>query len=135
MATKKGPKEEQLAIGLKALTKCIKTKADVPNAFLRIGFGYITLIYGEVGNPKDDFKPGYGITHILAKRNYENKDGLEVAKKLIEVLIYGTIQLPAKKEDQIEKIVIVKDGYLATVALKWYGNNISWLLSGYKLKK
>ncbi len=128
-------KEEQLKIGLSALAKCIQTKKNVKNAFQRIDFGFITLIYGKVGNPKEGFKPGYGITHIIAKRNSENNDGLEVAKKLIEVLIYGTIQLPKKKNCQINKIIIVKDGYLAALKLIWNGKNITWLLSGYKEEK
>ncbi len=125
-------KEEQLKIGLSALSKCIKTKTDVPNAFLRIGLGYITLKYGIQGDPKKKFKPGYGIVHIIAKRNYENNDGLEVAKKLIDVLVYGSIDCTNEEKQTIE---IVKDGYKATLSLSWYGKNIFWLLTGFKLSR
>ena len=127
-------KQEQLKIGLTALSKCIKTKADVQNAFLRIDLGYISLIYGIPGHPKNKFKPGYGISHIIAKRNSENNDGLAVSKKLIDVLVYGTIRKHAAS-DKIEKIEIAKDGYLAILKLTWNGENIYWLLSGYKEDK
>ena len=125
-------KEEQLKIGLSALSKCIKTKTDIQNAFLRIGLGYITLKYGEIGDPKKNFKPGRGISHIIAKRNSENNDGLEVAKKLIDVLVYGKIQ----STDSVKKTIeIVKDGYLAILSLDWHGVNITWLLSGFKIRE
>ena len=123
-------KEEQLKIGLSALSKCIKTKADVPNAFLRIDFGYITLKYGIPGDPKRKFKPGYGIVHIIAKRNYQNNDGFEVAKKLIDVLVYGNIESTNEEKQTID---IVKDSYKATLSLSWYGKKIVWLLTGFKL--
>ena len=124
-------KEEQLKIGLSALSKCIKTKADSPNAFLRIDFGYITLKYGIPGDPKRKFKTGRGISHIIAKRNSENNDGLPVAKKIIEVLVYGEVEKINKEKNTVN---IVMDGYRAVLALDWYGESLTWLLSGFKIE-
>ena len=125
-------KKEQLKIGLSALSKCIKTKTDVPNAFMRIGIGYITLKYGIPGDSNKFYLGGYGISHIIEKRDSETNDGLAVAKKLIDVLIFGEIVRTDKTKKTAE---ILRDGYLAILSLEWSGKNISWLLTGYKLTK
>ena len=61
--------EKQKAIN--ALKRVIKTKTDEENAFF-CSFGPVCLKYGEPGDPEKNFRKGYGISHIIAKRDYEH---------------------------------------------------------------
>lgn len=60
-------------------------KLIVKNAMFRSDIGNVDFVWGipENGNK---FKHGYGIAHIIAKRNSENGSGIETVKKIVEVI-------------------------------------------------
>lgn len=125
-------KTAQLRNGLKALKYSIENKTDVDDAFIVKGIGFISLKYGKAGDPSKQFKTGFGISHIVEKRNAEQKGtGLKIAEKLIEVLVYGKI---TKMVPQKQTIHLEKDGYEAVVSLDWSGEKMTWLITGYKIK-
>lgn len=131
--------DKELKKGIRNLNKVLKTKKDVFEAFISNSLGKISLIYGFEGNANNNFKKGYGISHIVAKRNYEAKNstdnkekGVDVAKKLIDVIINGEIVKTIKSKETVH---IEKDGYEAVLSLDWHKNKITWLLTGYKIKK
>lgn len=127
--------------GKAALRRVIRNKADVYNAFLRPNLGLISLIYGKPGNPSNEFKTGYGISHIIAKRNFEahqsksrNRQelGITVANKLIEVVVKGKI---TKTVESKKTVHISYKQYEAIISLDFHGNSVNWIITGYKIKK
>ncbi len=69
--------EEEIDKGLKALETVINNETDFYNAFSRNDIGLISLIYGTTGDNTKNFKGGYGIAHIIAKRDSTGYNGLE----------------------------------------------------------
>ena len=118
-----------------ALSIVIKNKTDIDDAFF-CSLGPVCLKYGKPGTPPL-FKKGCGVSHIIAKRDYEHaKDpkafpetGLQVVKKLMDVIVYGTIAktVPAKQTVHLQK-----DGFEAVISQNWNGNKVNWLLTGWK---
>ncbi len=102
----------------------------VSGAMRRTDLGPIDLVWGAPGTGKN-FKHGYGLSHIIARRNAENGNGEAVAHKIVEVIAKaksGDIQrgsTPGK-----ERIRLYYDGYTA-VHSKTQGGN-SWLLTGWE---
>ena len=128
--------EDQVKAGIKALVKVVNTKKDVLDAFVRKDIGTVSLFYGNPGDPKKGFKKGNGVSHIIAKRDWEAKQfpekklkgGLKTAMKLVDVIVNGEITKTVKAKETIH---ISKDGYEAVLSLDWHGNKVTWLLTGY----
>lgn len=131
---KKVEKQKALA----ALKKVINTKTDVDDAFF-CSLGSVCLKYGTPGTPPK-FKKGYGIAHIIAKRDYEHasdpksfpETGKQVVSKLMDVIVYGKI-VDTKPSKQC--VYLQKDGFEAVISQNWHGNNVNWLLTGWKVIK
>ena len=121
-------------VALLLLNDLLTSKKDKINALHREDLGYISLIYGNAGNVEKNFKGGYGIIHIISKRNFEDnkQTGIKIVKKLIDVILAGEISKTIKSKQTVH---IQKDGYEAVLSLDWKGNKITWLLTGYKIKK
>lgn len=132
-------RRNEKAKALTALDKVIKKKIDIEDAFF-CQVGPVCLKYGQPGNPDNDFKKGYGISHIIAKRDYEktknpvkfHETGYEVAQKMMDVLVYGHITktVPSK-----QCVHLQKDGFEAVVSLDWMGDRVNWLLTGWRVIK
>ena len=123
---------------LLALEKVIKNKTDIDDAFF-CPLGPVCLKYGNPGLPPQ-FKKGYGIAHVMAKRDFEHDEdpgkypetGYQVARKLMDVIVYGKIAktVPAK-----QCVHLQKDGFEAVVSQNWNGDKVNWLLTGWKVIK
>ena len=121
---------------LEALNKVVKTGFDIEDAFF-CALGSVCLKYGNPGTLEKGFKKGFGISHIIAKRDYEHtidperfkETGLQVAKKLMDVIVYGKIikTVPAK-----QCVHLQKDGFEAVISQNWHGDKVNWLLTGWK---
>ena len=128
-------KRTELRKALAALNKVVKTQTDADDAFF-CALGPVCLKYGNPGTP-NDFKKSFGISHIIAKRNYEHsadpaafpETGMEVARKLMDVIVYGTVAktIPAK-----QCVHLQKDGFEAVISQNWHGDKVNWLLTGWK---
>ncbi len=129
-------KRIELRKALAALNKVVKTQTDIDDAFF-CALGPVCLKYGNPGSPTNGFKKGFGVSHIIAKRDYEHtanpiafpETGLEVARKLMDVIVYGTITktIPAK-----QCVHLQKDGFEAVISQNWHGDKVNWLLTGWK---
>ena len=129
---KKAEKRKAIA----ALNKVIKNKIDIDDAFF-CSLGSVCLKYGNPGLSDKNYKNGFGVAHIISKRDYEHaKDpnafpetGLQVVKKLMDVIVYGTITktIPAKQTVHLQK-----DGFEAVISQNWNGDKVNWLLTGWK---
>lgn len=132
-------RRNEKAKALAALAKVIKKKIDIDDAFF-CQVGPVCLKYGQPGDPDNDFRKGYGISHIIAKRGWERRrnpdqfpeTGYEVARKMMDVLVYGQITktVPSK-----QCVHLQKDGFEAVVSLDWMGDRVNWLLTGWKVIK
>ena len=99
--------------------------------------GSVCLKYGIPGEESKGFRKGFGIAHIIAKRDYEHtkapkafsETGLQVVKKLMDVIVYGTVTktIPAK-----QCVHLHKDGFEAVISQNWNGDKVYWLLTGWK---
>ena len=74
--------------GEEAVDEILETHADIIGAMRREGLGEIDFKWGKQGNPKQDFKGGYGFAKIIGKH------GKETAYKIPFIITYGTISAP-----------------------------------------
>ena len=121
--------EENIANGERAIEKVISEHADVIDAMKRDDVGGISFYYGTPGTGKK-FKKGYGIAHMIAKRNSEGVDGETFVKRLPEVIAKGEIaeRQTAPNGDR----VLVKYGDITTVlSLYKDGNRQTWVVTGW----
>lgn len=121
--------EENIANGERAIKKVISEHADVIDAMKRDDVGGISFYYGTPGIGKK-FKKGYGIAHMIAKRNSEGVDGEAFVKRLPEVIAKGKIaeRQTAPNGDR----VLVKYGDITTVlSLYKDGNRQTWVVTGW----
>lgn len=133
---------ENIANGKKAIDELID-KADkdsetenlsIKNAMYRSDLGYIDFVWGKPGEgPK--FKKGYGLAHIIAKRDAESGNGKEVAYELVNVLAKGT-KIETQRVQNIsgnDRIRILYNNYTAVLSESPEGNR--WLLTGWENKE
>ena len=115
--------------GINALRLIAEGADTVPNAMRRNdlskygGDNSITFIYGETGDPKRNFKKGYGIAHIGGKH------GADTLLHVLQVIASGKIDryVPGNKT------VILSDGeYEVVLGLTRFGNKETWLFNGWK---
>ncbi len=120
--------------GLAALNEVLNSQSDVWDAIIHDedSIGSISFLYGTAGDASNKFKGGSGFSHIIAKRNAENGEGVYVAYKLIEVLVLGKVvkEVPTKQTVHIEL-----DGFEAVLSQNLHGNKKTWVLTGYEQKK
>lgn len=121
---------------LAALERVIENEIDIDDAFF-CPLGPVCLKYGTPGTPPK-FKKAYGISHIIAKRDYEHatdpktfpETGKQVVKKLMDVIVYGKI---SNTEVEKQCVHLQKDGFEAVISQNWSGNKVNWLLTGWRI--
>lgn len=124
--------EENIANGRKALQTVIETHTDILDAMYRDDIGSVDFLWGSPGGKPPKFKRGYGISHIIAKRDFENGSGLKTVNKLIEVIAKGHIV--ARQEglgsSGEPRVKLEYDNY--TAVLSKYSDSNAWLLTGFE---
>lgn len=121
--------------GIWSLQKVINQQIDVPAAMHRYDLkdvNEITFVWGEPGNINNKFKGGHGVSHIIAKRDSETGDGLDVAIKLVEVIARGELNKEVTVKDTVH---ITFDGYESVLTKSKFGEKETWLLTGCKINK
>lgn len=115
--------------GLRALERIAAGEDVVYNAMNRKdlvqygGTAEITFYFGTVGEPRKNYKGGYGISHIAAKH------GVDSLFKMLDLIASA----PIERYVSGNKTVVIGDGkYQAVLALTRNGNKESWLLSGWE---
>lgn len=121
---------ENLKHGLQAMDKVISEGIDVENAMYRDDVGNISFYWGTPGKGAK-LKHGYGISHLIARRDSEDGSGIKTARKMVDVIAKGTIKRKYGPGGA-ERIDIGYDGYTAVLSLYKDGNQENWLLSGWK---
>ncbi len=142
IASDENMEEKNIADGNQAIETLLENAANsenpdtlvYKNAMYRSDIGYIDFVWGKPGDGKK-FKRGYGLSHIIAKRNSENGRGLETAKKLVEVIAKATkiIEQSVSSEPGNNRIRLIYGDYVAVLSEKAEGNH--WLLTGWEIEK
>jgi hypothetical protein len=105
----------------------------IENAMWREGIGGISFLWGRPGKGAK-FRGGYGVSHIIAKRNAEGDDGLAIVRKMVDVIAKGTISSPYQEHDRT-KINIDHDKHRAVLTQITNGGERTWLISGFVIKE
>lgn len=121
---------------MKALIEQAKT-SDNPEslvfekAMYRSDIGYIDIKWGTPGRG-NKFKGGYGLSHIIEKRNAETGDGEKVVYQIVEAIAKATraeTQYSNQVGQAYHRIRLHYNGITAVLS-KEPGNN-HWLLTGW----
>lgn len=104
-----------------------KKNGHVPNAIYKEGIGNIDIVWGEEGKGKG----GYGLAHIIRRRNEEGYDGEEFVKQLPNIINNGKVY---KKEGHTKRIYVGTETAEAAIKLEWEDKDKIWLVSGYVKK-
>ena len=123
--------EENIANGKKAIEKVIRTHEDVHSAMHRDDVGDIDFLWGYEGDLKKKYKNGYGVSHIIARRNIQGLDGEAIAKLMPEVIARG------KKQAGINdsRVEFHYDEYMAVLSknqMEGVPEGNKWLVTGFK---
>lgn len=109
-----------------AIEKLLQEKNGyVSGAVYKEGIGDIDFIYGQPG------KNGYGLAHIIERRNQQGINGEEFVREIPELIksgnVYTQLNYPGRK-------YIVSGDKEAAVRLDWNGENRNWLVTAYMKK-
>ena len=127
--------EREIFFGQKAIDKSLSTQKDVEYAVCRtdIEGNFIHFLWGEEGNPENNYKKGYGISKIIAKRLTEGHEPKEVLYKISETLVLGKINRIFGPEHN-KRIEFEYDSYYAFVNEFRNEEKYNWLLTGFVRK-
>ena len=118
--------------GTEAMNKVISDHVDVENAMHRDDIGYISFLYGTPGTGAK-LKHGWGISHLIARRNQQGFNGEEIARKMVEVIAKGEItRRYGQNVPNGERLDITYDDYTAILSLYKDKEKLTWLLTGFK---
>lgn len=94
----------------------------VPGAFERNDIGPIDLPYGKGG------KGGYGIAHIIERRNQQGFDGESFVRDLPKLVSEGVL---FKREEYPNKRFIAHEGKEAIIRLDWNRQKKTWIATAF----
>lgn len=97
-------------------------RGHVPGAFHKKGLGDIDLPYGKTG------KGGFGLAHIIERRNAQGFDGEAFVRELPKLIEEGRVEY---RREYKNRAYIVHEGKEAVVRLDWDGKDRKWLVSAY----
>ena len=118
--------------GRRAVNQVLQTRQSVPNAMWRDDIGWITIDYGVPGDPNRDFKGGYGLSHIIAKRTAQGLDGEAWARVAVpEILARGRLQRLSRAPNSRRADIVLGDNQVAVVSLYRDYRRESWLVTSY----
>lgn len=108
----------------------------VPNAIYKEGIGNIDIVWGEAGTGKG----GYGLAHIIRRRNEEGNNGEEFVKQLPDIIEHGKIYSKIAqinnegryiRKNEEDRVYIGTRDKEIVIRLTWNYETHNWLLSGY----
>ena len=101
-------------------------QGHVPAAFHKEGLGDIDLPWGKGG------KGGFGLAHIIERRNESGVDGEEFARSLPKLIREGKVE---KRPNYPGRAYIVSEKQESAIRLEWNGEKRNWIVTAYPLNK
>lgn len=106
-----------------AIEKLLQEKNGyVSGAVYKEGIGDIDFIYGQPG------KNGYGLAHIIERRNQQGINGEEFVREIPEIIRTGSVY---NVLGQSGRKFILSNDKEALIRLDWDGEQRNWLLTAY----
>lgn len=106
-----------------AIEKLLQEKSGyVSGAIYKDGIGAIDFIYGKSG------KDGYGLAHIIERRNQQGINGEEFVREIPEIIRQGVVYDILGAND---RKYILSNNKEAVIRLDWDGEQGNWLLTAY----
>ena len=106
-----------------AIEKLLQEKNGyVSGAIYKEGIGDIDFIYGKSG------KDGYGLAHIIERRNQQGINGEEFIREIPEIIRTGSVYNVLGQRGR--KFILSNDKE-ALIRLDWDGEQRNWLLTAY----
>ena len=93
----------------------------VPAAINKDGIGDIDFVWGNGG------KDGYGLAHIIERRDSQGIDGKEFIRKIPSMIKSGEVM----KGQSNDRIFITNKDYTAVIRLDYDGIKATWLVTAY----
>ena len=110
-----------------AIEHLMKTKeGHVPAAFHKKGLGDIDLPWGKAG------KKGFGLAHIIERRNQSGMDGEAFARSLPVLIRDGRVET---RPNYPGRAYIVSEKAETAIRLEWDGKRRNWIVTAYPLNK
>lgn len=152
--------QENMRNGIDAMQRALGGKEDVEHAMYRKDIGWISFVWGEpgcappegedelrrwwasLGSEKErrraPYRGGYGLSHIVAKRNWEGKWIVPLLGKKGRVVAYELVEAIAKGDMEIrgEARIIYYSPKKLKVILKKKAGRIEktyWLISSFEV--
>jgi len=128
--------DREVFLGKKAVDKALLTNKDVEYAVCRtdIPGGFIHFLWGEEGSAEKEFKNGYGISKIVAKRKTEGLEATEILYKIVDTLVSGTVNRVFGPENN-QRIELELNNCVTFINEYKSGDKYNWLLTGFIRKK
>ncbi|MCL2195178.1 MAG: hypothetical protein FWB76_04425 [Oscillospiraceae bacterium] len=97
----------------------------VPAAIHKDGIGHIDFVYGCGG------ERGFGLAHIIERRNEQGVDGEEFVRNLPNIIESGTLA----KQTYPDRMYVANGNDRAIVKLDYDGQRATWLVTAFPHKK
>ncbi len=128
------PTSQNIAEGKAAIETALSKQTSVPAAMYRRDVGEITIDYGRPGNPKTQFrKDGFGLSHIIARRNLQGQDGENFVREIIpEVIAKGRLFRLRTSARGDRRAQIVHRGNVVILTTVRDKQRENWVLTGFR---
>lgn len=115
----------------KAIEKLLKEKRGyVPGAIYKKGIGLIDFVWGIAGEAGTE--KGYGLAHIIRRRNEQGINGVRFVKQIPSIIKYGTVYNPPDVRD---RVYVESEDKQAVIRLDWNNQERQWLVTAYVKNK
>lgn len=101
-------------------------KGHVPAAIYKEGIGDIDFVYGEAG------EQGYGLAHIIDRREKDGLDAIEFVKNIPSLIENGTVD---DRQKHLGRVFIKSEKDKAIIRLDYNNKDRKWLVSTFRNKK
>jgi hypothetical protein len=117
------------------IARLIDTQASLPGAAWRDDIGAITIDWGRPGNPNRDFRGGFGLAHIIARREAQGLDGQAFVRNILPGVLTGGSVTRVYGPPNGLRVDLEHDGASATLSLFRDGQRESWVITGFPLDR
>lgn len=122
----------RLRKGYDALLNVARNVRDVPQAMRRDDLGDITFYCGAEGTRAKEFKDGYGISRIIARRAFEKDSPVEVLVGVIQAVAQGHVVRDFGGDQG--RVELAHGDFVALLSKQMSGKKVTWLLAGFRME-
>ena len=123
---------ENFAAAREAIARVLETGESVRGAVVRSDVGEITIDRGKRGARKRKYENGWGLSHIIVRRNLEGIDGERFVREVLpEILAWGRLHRLSRSPNA-RRAEIIYGPHRALLNLYRFGTRETWVLTAYR---